>query len=80
MFRQTVVETSEGQTLAGMNAHMEGELLVLTDVTGKPVSVARAKIKTQTQTKLSLMPPIFETTIAPADFNDLLAFLFRPAP
>jgi len=80
MFRQTVVETGDGQTLAGMNAHIEGELLVLTDVTGKPVSVARAKIKTQTQTKLSLMPPIFETVIAPADFNDLLAFLFRPAP
>ncbi|HEY3898519.1 MAG TPA: c-type cytochrome [Chthoniobacter sp.] len=80
MFRQTVVETSDGQTLAGMNAHFEGELLVLTDVSGKPVSVPRAKIKTQTPTKLSLMPPIFETTIAPADFNDLLAFLFRPAP
>ena len=80
LFRQTMVETTDGQTLAGMNAHAEGELLVLTDVTGKPVSVARAKINTQTQTKLSLMPTIFETTIAPADFNDLLAFLLSPAP
>lgn len=80
LFRQTIIETSDGQTLAGLNAHEEGELLVLTDVTGKPVSVPRAKIKTQTQSKLSLMPPIFETTIAPADFNDLLGFLFSPAP
>jgi putative heme-binding domain-containing protein len=80
LFRQTVVETTDGQTLGGINAHVEGELLVLTDVTGKAVSVPRASVKTQTQTKLSLMPPIFETTIAPADFNDLLSFLFRPAP
>lgn len=80
LFRQTIIETSDGQTLAGLNAHEEGELLVLTDVTGKPVSVPRAKIKTQTQSKLSLMPPIFETAIAPTDFNDLLGFLFSPAP
>jgi len=80
LFRQTILETSDGQTFAGLNVHEEGELLVLTDVTGKPVSVSRAKIKTQTQSKLSLMPPIFETTIAPADFNDLLGFLFHPAP
>jgi putative heme-binding domain-containing protein len=80
LFRQTVVETNDGQTLAGLNAHLEGELLVLTDVTGKPVSVPRAKVKSQSQSKLSLMPPIFETTIAPADFNDLLAFLLNPAP
>jgi putative heme-binding domain-containing protein len=80
LFRQTVIETDDGQTLAGLNAHAEGELLVLTDVTGKPVSVPRAKIKTQTQSKLSLMPPIFETAIAPTDFNDLLGFLFSPAP
>jgi putative heme-binding domain-containing protein len=80
LFRQTVIETSDGQTLAGLNAHAEGELLVLTDVTGKPVSVARAQIKSQTPSKLSLMPPVFETTITPADFNDLLGFLFSPAP
>jgi len=78
IFRQTIVETSDGQTLAGLNAHIEGELLVLTDATGKQVSVPRTNVKTQTQSKLSLMPPIFETTIAPADFNDLLAFLFNP--
>ncbi|MEP6671903.1 MAG: c-type cytochrome, partial [Chthoniobacter sp.] len=80
LFRQTVVETTDRQTLAGLNAHVEGELLVLTDVTGKPVSVPRAKIKSQTPSKLSLMPPIFETTIAPADFDDLLGFLLSPPP
>ncbi|MDR3406414.1 MAG: c-type cytochrome [Chthoniobacter sp.] len=80
LFRQTVIETTDSQTVAGLNAHVEGELLVLTDVTGKPVSVPRAKIKSQTASKLSLMPPIFETTIAPADFNDLLGFLLHPAP
>ncbi len=75
MFRQTVVETTDGQTLAGLNPRAAGQLLVLTDVTGKTVSVPKANVKTQTQSKLSLMPVGFETAIQASDFNDLLAFL-----
>jgi putative heme-binding domain-containing protein len=79
MFRQTIVETTDGQTIAGLNARVEGELLTLTDPTGKPVSVPRAKVKMQTQTRLSLMPPGFESVIPPADFNDLLSYLLETA-
>jgi putative membrane-bound dehydrogenase-like protein len=77
MFRQIVIETTDGQTIAGLNARVEGELLTVTDPTGKPVSVPKAKVKTQTQTRLSLMPPGFESVIPPADFNDLLSYLLE---
>ena len=80
IFRQTVIETTDGQTLAGVNAREEGELLTLTDATGKPVSVAKAKVKSQTQSRLSLMPAAFEQTIPANDFNDLLAHLLGTAP
>jgi putative heme-binding domain-containing protein len=75
VFRQTLVETTAGQILAGVNIREEGELLVLTDATGKPVSVAKRSVKSRTTSKLSLMPAAFETAIPTADFNDLLAFL-----
>jgi len=77
IFRQTVIETTDGQTFAGVNVRVEGELLTLTDATGKPVSVPRAKVKAQTLSKLSLMPTAFEQTLPANDFNDLLAHLLR---
>ncbi len=79
IFRQTVIETTDGQTHAGLNAREEGELLVVTDATGKPVSVPRAKVKTRTTSKLSLMPASFETALPTSDFNDLLAYLLGSA-
>ncbi len=74
-FAQTVVETTDGQTLAGVGLREEGKLLTLTDVTGKSVSVPLEKVKSKTQLKLSLMPPAYETAIPAKDFNELLAYL-----
>jgi putative heme-binding domain-containing protein len=79
IFRQTIVETEDGQTLAGLNARTEGDLLTLTDATGKAVAVPASKVKSQTQSRLSLMPATFEQTIPPGDFNDLLAHLLEAA-
>ncbi len=80
IFRQTVIETTDGETLAGLNAREEGQLLALTDATGKPISVPKAKVKTQTLSKLSLMPAAFEQTLPPSDLNDLLAYLLGTTP
>ncbi len=77
IFRQTILETTDGQTLSGVNAREEGELLLLTDATGKSVSVPKAKVNSQTSSRLSLMPAAFETTISTSDFNDLLIFLLE---
>ncbi len=78
-FAQTLVETTDGQTLAGVGLHEEGKLLTLNDAAGKAVSVPLEKVKSKTQLKLSLMPPTFETTVPGKDFNDLVAFLLSPA-
>jgi putative heme-binding domain-containing protein len=78
-FRQTFVETRDGQTFVGANVREQGETLTMTDATGKDVTVAKNAIKAQTQSRLSLMPPAFEAQLSPGDFNDLLAFLLEPA-
>jgi putative heme-binding domain-containing protein len=74
-FRQTIVETADGRVLMGVNPRADGQLLVLNDATGNAISVPKSQVKTQTQSRLSLMPPTFEQAIQPADFNDLLHFL-----
>lgn len=79
-FAQTVIETNDGQTLAGIGLHAEGELLVMTDVQGKAVSVPSANVKSKTALKLSLMPPAFEQVLAPQEFTDLMGFLLAPPP
>jgi putative heme-binding domain-containing protein len=76
-FRQTIIETADGRTLAGVNLRTEGELVLVNDVTGQEQSVPKAQLKSQTQSKLSLMPPVFEQTLGGKDFNDLLAFLLN---
>lgn len=75
IFRQTIVETTDGQTLAGLNSREEGEFVFLTDATGNPVSVPQAKVRSRTASKLSLMPSTFETAIPTPDFNDLPVYL-----
>jgi putative heme-binding domain-containing protein len=74
-FRQVVIETRDGQTLAGNNVREQGDVVVLTDATGHELTVPKAAIKSRTPTQLSLMPPAFETTLSPADLNNLVAYL-----
>ena len=79
IFRQTVIETKDGRTVAGANAREQGTAIVLTDPTGKELTVPKADIKSQAQSKLSLMPPVFETQIPPGDFLDLVSYLLDTA-
>jgi putative heme-binding domain-containing protein len=80
LFRQTTFETTEGDTLIGANVRDQGDAILFADPTGKDVTIQKAHIKKQTTSALSLMPPIFETTIALPDFYDLLSFLLSPTP
>ncbi len=76
-FRQIIIETKDGQAFSGVNFRESAESLTVTDATGKDVTVARANVKTQTISPLSLMPPAFEQTIPAEDFNNLLGFLLH---
>jgi putative heme-binding domain-containing protein len=74
-FRQTIIETTDGRTLSGVNLRAQGELLVLNDVEGKEISVARNQVKTQTGSKLSLMPAIFEQALTEQQLADVISYL-----
>ncbi|MDQ3623085.1 MAG: c-type cytochrome [Verrucomicrobiota bacterium] len=80
-FHQALIETLDGVTLAGGNVRTEGELLLFNDAAGKEVSVPKARVKTQSASRLSLMPPNYEQTLSNPDFADLMAFLLSaPSP
>ena len=74
-FRQTIVQLTDGDSVAGLVRREEGELLVLADSAGKEFSVPKSRIKRRAPSTLSPMPSNFAETIPPQDFNDLLAFL-----
>jgi putative heme-binding domain-containing protein len=80
LFRQTTIETTDGETLVGGNVREQGANVLLTDPTGRDVTIAKPKIKKQNQSALSLMPPIFETALPSGDLSDLLGYLLSPAP
>ncbi|HSI15387.1 MAG TPA: c-type cytochrome, partial [Chthoniobacter sp.] len=79
LFRQTTFETTEGDTLIGANVRDQGDAILFADPTGKDVTIQKSHLKKQTTSALSLMPPVFETTISLPDFYDLLSYLLSPA-
>ncbi len=80
LFRVTTIETTDGQTLVGGNVRDQGGTLLLTDPTGKDLTVEKSRIKKQAVSGLSLMPPAFEQAIPAADFYDLIGYLLSPTP
>ena len=76
-FRQTTLELKDGRMLIGVNLREEGNTVLLTDAAGQTQSTPKETVKTQTQSRLSLMPPAFETMIPAEDFNALLSYLLR---
>ncbi len=75
LFHLNIMETSDGQTLTGMNLREEDGKLVFTDAVGQPQSIAKDRVKTKTKSLLSLMPAGFENIIPEKDFQDLLSYL-----
>lgn len=77
-FQQVLVETRDGQSFAGTNPRNQGDTLLLTDATGKEISIPATAVKSRTTSRLSLMPPVFENQLSPEDLNHLLAYLLPP--
>ena len=77
-FRQAIIETKDGRTFLGVNLRGSDTALTFTEATGKDTTLARADIKSQTISNLSLMPPAFETVLVEKDLADLLAYLLNP--
>jgi hypothetical protein len=58
-----------------VNLREQGESLVMNDAEGKEVSVVKAQIASRSDSRLSLMPPIFEQALSDKDLADVIAFL-----
>jgi putative heme-binding domain-containing protein len=74
-FRTTLIETSEGKLLTGLERRKEGQTLVLADAEGKEFVVPLAEIAGSRRTNLSLMPANLGETLKEAELHDLLAWL-----
>jgi hypothetical protein len=76
-----IVETSDGDTLAGVIRSMSAGEVVLLDTSAQPHVIPRAKIVKQRGSPLSLMPEGLHTGLTLQEFADLIAYLesLKPA-
>ncbi len=75
VFRTTVYALEDGRVVSGLFRRTDGDLTIVSDNAGKEVAIATDEIAEQRKTTSSLMPDNFGISLAPADFNDLVAFL-----
>jgi putative heme-binding domain-containing protein len=74
-FWLTMVQTTDGQVIAGLAGEEVGGELLLTDMVGQPLRVKVDLIKEKTVTRLSLMPPNMVDQLVGTELNDLLSYL-----
>ena len=74
-FRLTLVTKKDGSVLSGLLRREDGAQLVLADLAGQEIRIAKNEVDARKETETSLMPPTFGEAIPPAEFNDLLAYL-----
>ncbi|MEO7319831.1 MAG: c-type cytochrome, partial [Chthoniobacteraceae bacterium] len=74
-FRLTLVTKKDGSVLSGLLRSDEGAQIVLADLAGQEIRVAKSEVASQKETDASLMPATFGDLIPPAEFSDLLAYL-----
>lgn len=74
-FRQTLIETEDGSTLAGLIREESATTLTLIDNQGKEVIVDVASIVGRQPSVLSLMPETLAADIPEQEMLDLLAYL-----
>ena len=74
-FRQSLLTLDDGEILSGLFRREEGEVVVLANAAGQEFSVPRSRVRSRVEIEQSLMPDNFGESLAPADFNHLLAYL-----
>lgn len=74
-FRYSTFVLQNGDVIAGLPRHEEGQSLIVADSTGKEIPIAKSQIKRQVVSNLSLMPSNFGEILKPDEFNDLMSYL-----
>ncbi|MBM3847858.1 MAG: c-type cytochrome, partial [Verrucomicrobia bacterium] len=78
-FRTRLIILKDGETASGLPRREEGDALVMANALGQEFMVSKKDIAEQRESNNSLMPENFGELLTPGQFNDLLAFLLRPA-
>jgi len=79
-FRTHTFTLKDGDIVSGLPRREEGELIIIADSTGKEIPIPKQNVRERHESDVSLMPENFGEIIAPADFNNLLAFLLSKGP
>lgn len=74
-YQQVIVETRDGESLAGAIKADTADGVTLVDATGRTNFVSRAMISNRDTSSLSLMPEGLQAGLSPDDFSDLIAYL-----
>lgn len=76
----SIVQTTDGRVLSGVNADDGGDGIVLGTMTGDRISIPRDQIRSVQQSPVSLMPEGLMKLLKPQELRDLFAFLESKQP
>ncbi|MBI1374485.1 MAG: c-type cytochrome [Phycisphaera sp.] len=73
-YESWVITTNDGKTLTGFLV-ADADPLVLKDVAGNQIEVAKKDVKSKVQNKTSIMPPVGSLGLTPQQIADVVEFL-----
>jgi putative heme-binding domain-containing protein len=76
-FRQTIIQSKNGQTLTGLLTREEGETVVLVDAYGKEMTLSKADIESRKFSNYSPMPANINEKISEEEFRNLMSYLLK---
>jgi putative heme-binding domain-containing protein len=76
-FQRTTLKLKTGEEIVGMNYQATAESVTLTEIGGKVLTYSPAQVAAARTEPISVMPAVFEQTIAPDDLGDVIAFLLK---
>lgn len=74
-FRSTTVVRTNGRLASGLSKGFDGARLILIDSKGEEISIPKAEIEEQVQSRRSPMPDNLAEVLKPEEFRDLVAWL-----
>jgi len=77
-FLRYVIETENGQIVAGLLADQDPASVTIVDERNQRTRIAREEIATMTESNTSLMPERILENLSPQELRDLFTFLERP--
>jgi putative heme-binding domain-containing protein len=76
----SIVQTTDGRVLSGVNADDTGDGIVLGTITGERVTIPLAQVRSVQQSTVSLMPEGLMKLFKPQELRDLFSYLESKQP